>query len=142
MTQISAELESGTVVRLSNGRHEWTADEPVDVGGTDAGPNPYELLLGSLAACTCVTISMYCRHKGITLHAISASYEISNVHADDCTDCEESDKGFIEMITSNIDIRGDFDDAQRKRLAQIVERCPVHKTLGRGVAFKDHATFT
>ena len=141
MTQISAELESGTVVRLSNGRHEWTADEPIDIGGTDVGPNPYELLLGSLAACTCVTISMYCRHKGITLHSISASYEFSNVHADDCKDCEESDKGYIEKITSNINIRGDFDDAQRKRLAQIVERCPVHKTLGRGLAFEDNATF-
>ena len=141
MTQISAELESGTVVRLSNGRHEWTADEPIDVGGTDAGPNPYELLLGSLAACTCVTISMYCRHKGITLHSISASYEFSNVHADDSKDCEKSDKGFIEKITSNINIRGDFDDAQRKRLTQIVERCPVHKTLGRGLAFEDNATF-
>ncbi len=141
MTQISAELESGTVVRLSNGRHEWTADEPIDIGGTDVGPNPYELLLGSLAACTCVTISMYCRHKGITLQSISASYEFSNVHADDCKDCEESDKGFIEKITSNINIRGDFDDAQRKRLAQIVERCPVHKTLGRGLAFEDNATF-
>ena len=141
MAQISAELESGTVVRLSNGRHEWTADEPADVGGTDAGPNPYELLLGSLAACTCVTISMYCRHKGIALRSISASYEISNVHADDCKDCEESDTGFIEKITSNINIRGDFDDAQRKRLTQIVERCPVHKTLGRGLAFEDNATF-
>ena len=141
MTHISAELESGTVVQLSNGRHEWTADEPIDVGGTDVGPNPYELLLGSLAACTCVTISMYCRHKGITLHSISASYEFSNVHADDCKDCEEADKGFIEMITSNIDIRGDFDEAQRRRLAQIVERCPVHKTLGRGLAFEDNATF-
>ena len=67
--------------------------------------------------------------------------EFSNVHADDSKDCEKSDKGFIEKITSNINIRGDFDDAQRKRLAQIVERCPVHKTLGRGLAFEDNATF-
>jgi len=142
MSQISAELESGTVVRLSNGRHDWTADEPTDAGGTDAGPNPYELLLGSLAACTCLTIYMYCRHKGMTLHSIRASYELSNVHADDCKDCDDSEKGFIEMVTSNIDIRGNFDDAQRKRLAQIVERCPVHKTLGHGVRFEDNTIFT
>ena len=141
MSQISAELQSGTVVQLSNGRHAWTADEPIDAGGTDEGPNPYELLLGALAACTCVTISMYCRHKGLTLRSIRASYEFSNVHADDCRDCDDSTRGFIQKITSNIEIRGEFDDAQRKRLAQIVERCPVHKTLGRGVAFEDNATF-
>jgi len=141
MSHISAELESGTIVRLSNGRHEWTADEPIDAGGTDAGPDPYELLLGSLAACTCLTISLYCRHKGMTLYSIHASYEFSNVHPDDCKDCEDSERGFVEKITSNIDIRGDFDDAQRKRLAQIVERCPVHKTLGRGVGFEDNTTF-
>lgn len=142
MSLITAELDSGTVVRLSNGRHDWTADEPSDAGGTDAGPNPYEMLLGSLAACTCLTISMYCRHKGITLHSIQAAYEFSNVHADDCKDCDDSSIGFIEKITSNIDIRGEFDDAQRKRLAQIVERCPVHKTLGRGVGFEDNTTFS
>ena len=142
MSRIQAELDSGTAVRLSNGRHEWRADEPADAGGSDTGPNPYELLLGSLAACTCVTISMYCRHKGMTLRSIRASYEFTNVHADDCKDCDESAKGFIQKITSNIEIDGDFDDAQQKRLTQIVARCPVHKTLANGVAFEDNATFT
>ena len=78
----------------------------------------------------------------MTLHSIRAAYEFSNVHADDCKDCEDAEKGFIERITSNIDIRGDFDDAQRKRLAQIVGRCPVHKTLSRGVTFDDNTTFS
>lgn len=142
MSRIQAELDSGTAVRLSNGRHEWHADEPADAGGTDTGPNPYELLLGSLAACTCVTISMYCRHKGMTLRSIRASYEFANVHADDCKDCDEPAKGFIQKVTSNIEIDGDFDDAQQKRLTQIVARCPVHKTLAQGIAFEDNATFT
>ena len=78
----------------------------------------------------------------MTLHSVQAAYEFSNVHAEDCKDCGDSTKGYIEKITSNIDIRGDFDDAQRKRLAQIVERCPVHKTLGRGVGFEDNTTFS
>ena len=141
MSQITAELTSGMEVWLSNGRHNWNADEPAEAGGTDSGPNPYDLLLSSLAACTCLTISMYCRHKGLTLHSIKASYEFSNVHADDCKNCDETDKGFIQMITSNVHISGDFDTAQEKRLAQIVGRCPVHKTLANGVRITDNASF-
>lgn len=142
MAQITAKLESGMIVQLSNGRHEWTADEPLDAGGTDSGPNPYELLLGSLAACTCITISWYCQHKGIQLDSVSTSYDFSRVHIDDCKDCDIPDRGFIENITSNVHIEGEFDDAQRKRLAQIAERCPVHKTLAHGVVFDDNATFS
>ena len=142
MAQITARLESGMIVQLSNGRHEWTADEPLDAGGTDSGPNPYELLLGSLAACTCITISWYCQHKGLQLDSVSTSYDLSRVHIDDCKDCDIPDRGFIEEITSNVHIEGEFDDAQRKRLAQIAERCPVHKTLAHGVVFDDNATFS
>ncbi len=141
MARITARLTSGMAVQLSNGRHEWKADEPLDAGGTDTGPNPYELLLGSLAACTCVTLSWYCRHKGLPLESVSTTYNFSRVHADDCKDCDIPDKGYIEKITSNVHIEGDFDEAQRKRLAQIARRCPVHKTLAHGVAFEDHATF-
>jgi uncharacterized OsmC-like protein len=141
MTQITASLTSGMVVTLSNGRHEWTADEPQSAGGTDTGPNPYELLLGSLAACTCVTIAWYCRHKKLPLESVSTTCDFSRVHAKDCEDCDVPDKGFIEQITSNVHIKGDFDDSQRKRLAQIAERCPVHKTLANGILFEDHASF-
>ncbi len=141
MARVTAKLTSGMVVRLSNGRHEWTGDEPLGAGGTDTGPDPYELLLGSLAACTCVTISAYCLHKGLVLDSVSTTYDFSRIHADDCRDCDLTDKGFIEQITSNVHIEGDFDAAQQKRLAQIAQRCPVHKTLARGVQFEDHATF-
>ena len=141
MTQITAKLTSGMLVNISNGRHEWTADEPLAAGGSDSGPDPYELLLSSLAACTCVTIAWYCRHKGLSLESVSTTYHFSRVHADDCEDCDIPDKGFIEKITTNVHIVGDFDEAQRKRLAQIAQRCPVHKTLAHGVQFEDHATF-
>lgn len=141
MTRITANLTSGMAVQLSNGRHEWKADEPVDAGGTDTGPNPYELLLGSLAACTCVTIAWYCQFKKLHLESVSTSYDFSRIHADDCKECDIPERGFIERITSNVHIKGNFDDAQRKRLAQIAERCPVHKTLAHGVVFEDNATF-
>ncbi len=141
MTQITAKLTSGMLVNISNGRHEWTADEPLAAGGGDSGPDPYELLLSSLAACTCVTIAWYCRHKGLPLESVSTTYDFSRVHANDCEDCDKPDKGLIDKITTNVHIVGDFDEAQRKRLAQIAQRCPVHKTLAQGVQFEDHATF-
>ncbi len=141
MSRISAELSTGMVVSLSNGRHEWSADEPIDKGGTDTAPNPYELLLSSLAACTCLTVALYCRHKKMTLDKISAEFEFANVHADDCENCDAGDDGYIQQITSNVHISGDFDDAQKKRLQQIVTRCPVHKTLANGVAFRDNTSF-
>lgn len=141
MPQVTAKLTSGMAVQLSNGRHQWKADEPIDAGGTDTGPNPYELLLGSLAACTCVTLAWYCQRKALQLKSITASYDFARVHADDCKDCDKPESGFIEKITSTVHIEGDFTDAQRQRLAQIVERCPVHKTLAQGVAFEDKAIF-
>ena len=133
MSQVSAELTSGTEVSITNDRHQWSADEPASAGGADTGPNPYEMLLGSLAACTCITIAMYCRHKKMVLESVNASFEFSNIHADDCEHCDDDLTGLIEHITSN--------EKQRKRLAQIATRCPVHKTLANGVQFKDNATF-
>ena len=141
MAQITALLTSGLAVQISNGRHEWSADEPASVGGTDSGPNPYELLLGSLAACTCITISGYCRHKGLDLKSVSTSYNFKRIHADDCENCDDDAKGMIDHITSNVHIEGDFDDAQRKRIAQIATRCPVHKTLTNGMHIEDNANF-
>jgi putative redox protein len=142
MARITAILTSGMAVILSNGRHEWTADEPIEAGGSDTGPNPYELLLASLGACTCITISWYCRNKGWSLDCVEASYDFARVHAADCEDCDIRDKGFIDRIKSNVRITGDFDQAQEKRLAQIAERCPVHKTLEHGIVFEDNAAFS
>jgi putative redox protein len=141
MAKITAELTNGTEVSITNGHHTWAADEPVDKGGEDTGPTPYDQLLGALAACTCITVALYCRHKELPLKSISIHSEHKRVHADDCADCEESDKGFIEQISSEISITGEFTDAQRKRLAQIVGRCPVHKTLAGAVSLVEQVEF-
>lgn len=134
---ITADLTSGYVVDITNGEHSWRADEPVDVGGDNTGPNPYELLLGSLAACTCITLSMYAQRKNIAVTSISARYTYERVHADDCTFCDEDDKGFIDTVSSEIFIEGDFAEDQRDRLAEVAVRCPVHKTLERGIRFSE-----
>ena len=84
---------------------------------------------------------MYCRHKSLPLKSIRASFEFSNIHADDCEHCDDDVTGFIDHITSDVHISGDFDEKQQKRLAQIATRCPVHKTLANGVVFRDNAIF-
>lgn len=141
MPRITAALTGKTEVTISNGRHTWRADEPVDKDGTDNGPTPYEMLLGSLAACTAITLSLYASHKGIELEAVEAEYEFDRVHADDCQDCEDEATGFIDRISSSVRFRGSFDDAQMKRLTQIVNRCPVHKTLQNRVHIVDRVEF-
>lgn len=141
MATITAELTSGYTVRISNGRHSWVGDEPTDVGGADEGPNPYELLLGALATCTCVTVSMYCQRKGWNLDAISVEYTHDRVHAEDCDDCESKEGGYLDRVRSQIFIDGDFTAEQRERLMQIAQRCPVHKTLEHGMTFTTEEVF-
>lgn len=137
MATVTAELREGMQVTISDGRHTWTADEPEDKGGTDIGPDPYGLLLGSLAACTCITVSLYCQRKGWKLVSVSVRFEHGRVHADDCENCDEELSGYIERITSHIDFEGELDDQQRQRLREVATRCPVHKTLAHGVTLQD-----
>ncbi len=139
MATISAELVQGYEVQISDGAHSWMADEPIELGGTDTGPNPYELLLGAVAACTCITLSMYAKRKGIELESVTARYSFDRVHSDDCEFCEDADQGMIDTISSDIEIVGDLTDEQARRLEEIAGRCPVHKTLEREVRFHDRA---
>ncbi|MEZ5167784.1 MAG: OsmC family protein [Acidimicrobiales bacterium] len=141
MATISADLRSGFAVELRSDHHVWTADEPAALGGTDTGPSPYELLLSAVAACTCITVSMYCRRKGWKLHSISARYEHDKVHADDCDDCDDEVAGRIDRVRSEIFIEGEFDDEQRARLSEVAQRCPVHKSLDAGVSFTTEMVF-
>ena len=138
---VTAHLGVGTRVELRTRGFSWVGDEPPDVGGTDTGPTPYELLLGSLAACIGATLRLYASHKGIQLAAVDVELGFDRMHAVDCVECDERAEGWIERIQSEVTIRGDFDDAQRTRLAQVAKRCPVHKTLANGVTIVDAVTF-
>lgn len=141
MTRITATLQDPMTVAISNGRHSWTVDEPPEAGGADLGPTPYEMLIGSLAACTAITLRLYANHKGIAIEAVEATYEFDRVHADDCEECEDAAEGYIERIRAHVRITGTFDEAQQRRLAQIVSRCPVHKTLTNATAIFDSVEF-
>ena len=141
MATITAELREGTQTAIRTRQFTWRGDEPPTAGGTDAGPTPYEMLLGSLAACITITLRVYADHKGIDLTGVDVAMEFDRVHADDCMDCDDRKAGWIDRIQTQVTIHGSFDDAQRTRLAQVAQRCPVHKTLANGVEIIDSVTF-
>ena len=133
------EAEAGTVLvretgagkfqqEIMSGRHRFIADEPVKVGGLDSGPGPYDLLLAALGACTAMTLRLYAEHKKLSLARVSVRLSHNKIHAEDCEDCETKE-GMIDRIDRAITLEGALDDDQRKRLMEIADRCPVHRTL-------------
>ncbi len=110
------------------GRHTLAADEPQSVGGNDEGPSPYDFLLTALGACTSMTLRMYANHKGLPLEHVAVVLDHDKVHASDCADCEKSSSK-IDRIRRRLTLTGELTEAQRARLLEIADRCPVHRTL-------------
>ncbi len=108
--------------------HTLLADEPVSMGGTDSGPTPYDLLVAALGACTTMTLQLYARRKGWPLEEAVARLKHAKVYA---TDQEKSSDRPVQLdqVERELELKGPLDDAQRKRLMEIADRCPVHRTL-------------
>ncbi|MEM9594487.1 MAG: alpha/beta fold hydrolase [Acidobacteriota bacterium] len=108
--------------------HRLLADEPERLGGENTGPTPYDLLLAALGTCTNMTLRMYADRKGWPLTEVGTQLRHSKVDAADCDDCETT-TGKVDLIEREIELRGDLDEAQLKRLMEIADRCPVHRSL-------------
>jgi putative redox protein len=113
---------------VTMGEHRLVADEPVDVGGDDSGPSPYDLLLAALGACTSMTLRMYAERKKIPLEHVSVLLQHAKIHATDCANCETT-QGQVDRIDRTITLDGDLDETTRARLLEIADKCPVHRTL-------------
>ncbi|MEO0760662.1 MAG: OsmC family protein, partial [Pseudomonadota bacterium] len=127
-TRSSEIAPDGFAQSLDVAGHALVADEPGSVGGTGRGPAPYDLLAGGLAACTSMTIRLYARRKGWPLAHVAVDVAHDRVHAEDCADCETAERR-IDRFTRTVHLTGPLDEAQRTRLLEIADRCPVHRTL-------------
>ncbi|MBA3310452.1 MAG: OsmC family protein [Nocardioidaceae bacterium] len=116
--------------RITVGGHVLSADEPAPVG-QDTGPSPYDLLLAGLGACTSMTLRMYAARKQWPLDNVTVSLRHSRIHAKDCADCatQSGQSGQLDRVDRVIQLTGDLDTEQRRRLLEIADRCPVHRTL-------------
>lgn len=124
----STTLIGGFRTELIAAGHALVADEPLSVGGTNEGPSPYDLLAAALASCTSMTLKMYATRKELALRSITVNVRHGKIHAKDCSDCE-STAGRIDEFQRELSFDGDLTDAQVKRLLEIADMCPVHRTL-------------
>ena len=109
--------------------HTLIADEPRSVGGTNLGPTPYDLLNASLGACTVMTLRMYADHKKWPLEGVRVELKHDKIYAEDCEHCEAEAGSKIDRIERVLQFEGPLDEAQKKRLVEIADKCPVHRTL-------------
>jgi uncharacterized OsmC-like protein/pimeloyl-ACP methyl ester carboxylesterase len=137
-TAVTGEAPRNVVVRetrnskfqqtITTGPHRLLADEPVAAGGEDTGPGPYDFLLAGLGACTSMTMRMYADRKSLPLERVTVTLKHQKIHAEDCAECETK-AGMLDQIDRVIAMEGALDAEQRKKLMEIADKCPVHRTL-------------
>lgn len=110
---------------INTREHHAYADEPLAYGGTNKGMTPYGFLSAGLGACTSMTIRMYARRKKWPLEKISVDVKHDAMHAQDA----DGGRSKIDTFVRTIKLEGNLTEEQRKRLLEIADKCPVHKTL-------------
>lgn len=126
-----------TVISLANLRNEvrygaghvLITDEPVALGGEDAGPDPYTLLLAALGSCISMTTMLYARRKAWPVERVTVRLRQQRIHGEDCQECAEKTDAFVHRIERSVHFEGTLTEEQLARLQEIAHKCPVHKTL-------------
>ena len=127
--------KSGFQTEINANGHSLIADEPISVGGTNLGPTPYDYLVAALGSCTSMTLRMYADRKKWPLEDVVVRLKHQKVYAKDCEECEDKNVK-IDEIEREIEVYGPLDEAQKKRLLEIADRCPVHRTLHSQIVVK------
>jgi len=126
-----------TVISLTNLRNEvrygaghvLITDEPLPMGGEDAGPDPYTLLLAALGSCISMTTILYARRKAWPVERVTVRLRQQRIHGEDCQECEQKTDGFVHRIERSVSFQGALTEEQLTRLQEIAHKCPVQKTL-------------
>ena len=124
----SLNTEDGFSTQMKVGSHYMMADEPISFGGNNFGPSPYEYVSAGLSACTAMTIQMYAKRKNWNIENVEVHTSYEKTHVEDCNDFDSTNSK-IDVFNREIKFSGNLDDKQLKRLLQIADKCPVHKTL-------------
>lgn len=128
MEVVTRTRQGGFTTEIRAGNHSLLADEPKSYGGADLGPNPYDLLNAALGACTSMTLQVYAGRKKWPLKEAIVHLKHDRVYAEDCAVCEEKPRK-LDQLSREVELKGDLNEEQRKRLMEIADKCPVHKTL-------------
>ena len=113
-------------------------DEPLNAGGTESAPDPYDYLLTALGSCTSMTVGWYARHHKIPLENVTVSLRHSRIHAQDCAECETK-VGLLDRIDLDIQLTGPITPGQHAKLMEIAGKCPVHRTLKSEIDIRLHS---
>lgn len=127
--QIIARTGNGLCTEVTANSYALVVDEPVGFGGTDDGPTPYDYLLAALGSCTAMTVRMHADRKGWHLESVRVRMKHGKIHAKDCEECE-TESGRIDRIELELELEGPLEEQQRRRLKEVSEKCPVHRTFG------------
>ncbi len=120
---VSSRPGAGLQHEVKVGEHTLIADAGKDVGGTEAGPNPHELLLASLGACTSMTLQLFSQKRGWKLDHVNV--RLTEETVDDPDNAGKK----LSKITRDIEVKGDLSQEQIDSLRKIADKCPIHKLL-------------
>lgn len=119
--QARLDRSAGSLTTLGDGRHQWRSDVSKELGGGDAGPDPHDLLDSALAACTALTLELYIRRKQMAVTSLQVQID----HVEDKTE----DGKPLYRLQRRLQVEGDLSEAERQRLLEIANKCPVHRIL-------------
>lgn len=112
-------FDGGKVVTAHLNGHAIKTDQPLDNGGGDTAPSPFDLFLASIGTCAGIYVKSFCDKRGISTEGIilvqSEEYD--------------SKTGLPASISLEIRLPDSFPEKYKSSLINVAELCKVKKTI-------------